>query len=259
MLLAFDVGNRTVAAGLFQGDRLLLDFRLSSDAGLSAEEYAAAVLARLEGAGYGAVDVDAAAVASVVPAVSRAVCAGVSGNLHVEPYLIGTSSTYDIENRYNKPELLGVDRLVNASAAWRRLHKPCIVVDFGTATTVDAIADGAFIGGAILPGPKTAAGSLGRTALVGQVELSPPSRAIGRDTAECVSSGVLFGLAAAVDSLVERFAGEMGLLPVVIATGGDAGLVVPFCERVDEVIPTLTLEGVALVWALNNPPKTLKK
>lgn len=255
MLLVFDIGNRTVAAGLFAGERLALDFRLGTDAARNAEEYAAQILSHLERAGYEAGEVEAAAVASVVPAVTEAVCGAVRGSLHIEPYVLGPATNYGIENRYSRPDRLGVDRLVNAVAAWERLRRPCVVVDCGTAITVDAVADGAFLGGAILPGVSTSVAALGGAALLRGVRARPPSSAIGRDTEACVGSGVILGLALAVEGLVRRFAEEMGSDPRVLATGGEAELISSHSGCVDEVVPSLTLEGIRLVAERNPIPK----
>jgi type III pantothenate kinase len=153
----------------------------------------------------------------------------------------------------DNPRELGADRVVNALAAFSRYGGPCIVIDFGTATTYDAVNEkGEFLGGSISPGVQTKNASLTReTARLPLVELNAPRTAIGKNTIEAIQSALVFGTAAEADGIVERMRKELGGSATVVATGGLAPLIVPHCHFVDETDPWLTLEGLRLVFERN--------
>lgn len=155
----------------------------------------------------------------------------------------------DVEN----PETVGIDRICGAAAAYHRLQHACVVADIGTAMTVNVVSDdGVFLGGAILPGPHTAARSLAEyTAALPKIDLRRPERHIGRNTEEAILSGVVFGAVGALRELTERYATEMGRWPQLVVTGGGASLIAELCEFVDNVVPHLTLLGIALAWQKN--------
>jgi type III pantothenate kinase len=157
----------------------------------------------------------------------------------------------------DNPRELGADRVVNALAAYSRYGGPCIVIDFGTATTYDAVSEkGEFLGGAIAPGLQTKNASLSReTARLPQVELQAPRAAIGKNTVDAIQSALIFGSAAEADGMIERMRKEFGGDATVVATGGLAPLVVPHCQFVDEYDPWLTLEGLRLVFERNAGPE----
>ena len=169
------------------------------------------------------------------------------------PLLVAASGTVPMAVRVDRPGEVGADRLVNALAAARLYGAPAIVVDFGTATTYDAIsAAGEYVGGAIAPGLQTSGASLFHaTARLIQVELAAPKTAIGRNTAESLQSGLIFGTAAEVDGMVARVRDELGEDATSIATGGYADVIVPHCSSIDEHDPWLTLEGLRLVFDRN--------
>jgi type III pantothenate kinase len=154
---------------------------------------------------------------------------------------------------YETPRELGVDRLLNAIAAFERVNGPAIVVDFGTATKLDCVSPkGEYMGGAIAPGLRTSLdGLIERAAKLSQVELSAPTRTLGRNTTHALQSGVIFGHAAMVDGMVERLQIDLGYKCHVIATGGLAGLIAEHAKRVNELEPNLTLEGLRILHARN--------
>ena len=153
----------------------------------------------------------------------------------------------------DNPREVGADRIVNAVAARERHGVPAIVVDFGTSTNFDVVsAEGAYIGGVIAPGVEIATNALvGGTAALRRVEFTPPRSPIGKGTVEAIQSGALYGHAGLVDGIVERISEEMGGSPVVIATGGLSSTIVPHCRRVDTTDEYLTLEGLRLIYDLN--------
>jgi type III pantothenate kinase len=156
----------------------------------------------------------------------------------------------------DNPRELGADRVVNALAAYDRYGGPCIVIDFGTATTYDTVSDkGEFLGGVIAPGVQTKNASLSReTARLPQVELQAPRGVIGKNTVEAIQSALVFGTAAEVDGIIDRMRKELGGSATVVATGGLASVIVPHCQFVDELDPWLTLEGLRLVFERNVGP-----
>lgn len=253
MLLAIDVGNTQTQAGVYSGDELLHEWRISTERAATADELAADhdQILRLRGGSLG--ELDEMVVASVVPALSSAYRSLATKYLRREALVIGPGVRTGVSLAIDNPHELGADRIVNAVAAHRRHGGPCIVVDFGTATTFDAVsAAGEYLGGAIAPGIETSLEALtSRAARLVKVELVAPERAIGKSTTESMRSGIVFGTVAMVDGVVERMKDELGHNALVVATGGLASLVFPLSEQIDEVDPLLTLEGLRLVHELN--------
>jgi type III pantothenate kinase len=253
MLLALDIGNTETTVGLFAGDRLEGHWRLHTTAQRTPDEWASALTAYLTQAGHSTQEVGAAIVASVAPQVTQSLCAGVAAATTREPVLVDGRSKLPITLDVDEPLTVGADRIVNTLAASQLFKRDTIVVDFGTATTFDCItSDGRFIGGVIMPGIRTASDELvRRTAKLPATELTPPARAIGRRTEDCIRAGVLWGTADAVDGLVRRIKAEWPnkKTPQTIATGGLAGLVAPLSKEIESVHPDLTLVGLRLAAA----------
>ncbi|HKQ56481.1 MAG TPA: type III pantothenate kinase, partial [Candidatus Eisenbacteria bacterium] len=187
---------------------------------------------------------------SVVPALTKP-WAGALGRLAGRPPVeVNADTAHGLAIRYRDRNAVGADRIANAIAARALYGTPAIVVDLGTATTFDCISrQGDYLGGAITPGVATSAEELfRRAARLHRVELRRPARALGRTTEESLQAGVLWGAAGQVDALVRRLALEMKGTPVVIATGGLAGIVTPECETINRVDEALTLKGMRLIW-----------
>ncbi len=250
MLLAIDVGNTQTVVGLYDGDRLAEHWRTASVRGRTADELAVELQGLLAVRGRGFADVTATVASSGVPQLSEALRQAASTHLGHEALLVGPGVDTGLELRVDNPAEVGPDRIANCVAALALGGGPLVVVDFGTAINFDAVsADGAFLGGAIAPGLQVAVEALGeRAARLFQVELRAPGRAIGRNTAENMQSGAIFGYAGLVDGLVRRFRAELDGAATVIATGGLSAVVAPHCETVDRVEPWLTLEGLRLIW-----------
>lgn len=254
MLLAIDVGNTQTQAGVYHGEELLHEWRISTERGATADELAAHhdQILRLRGGSLG--ELDEMVVASVVPPLSAEYRSLALKYLQREALMIGPGVRTGISLAIDNPRELGADRLVNAVAAYRMHGGPCIVVDFGTATTFDAISEaGEYLGGAIAPGLETSLDALtARAARLVKIDLVAPPRAIGKSTAESMRSGVVFGTVAMVDGVVARLKEELSPGTLVLATGGLASLVFPLSEQIDEIHPLLTLEGLRLVHELNS-------
>ena len=257
MLLALDIGNTNVTLGLFRAGALLATRRLATDARATTDELEVALDGLLRLDGVALADVDAISLASVVPALTSAVEA--IALRRDRQLLVASPGTVPFAVRVDRPGDVGADRLVNALAAGRLYGTPAVVVDFGTATTLDCVAaDGAYVGGAIAPGLELGLEALAaRTAKLPRIELRAPDRAIGRDTISAMQSGTIFGYQALATGLLERVRRELAdandTTPAgvkAILTGGlSAAPWARALEGIDAIDPELTLKGLAILHA----------
>ena len=253
MLIAIDVGNTQTVMGLFRGDDLVDQWRLSTVRERTADEYSLFFAGLLRQDGWRLEELDGVALSSVVPnatdALVQVATEMVGGQLVVVGPGIRTGMAISIDN----PREVGADRVVNSVAASESYGTPVISVDFGTSTNFDVVdATGAYIGGAIAPGLEVSQGALiTATAALRRVENKAPRSAIGHNTAEAMQSGLVYGHAGLVDGIVERLRAEVGGEPAVVATGGLASTIVPHCRRVDLVDERLTLDGLRLLYERN--------
>jgi type III pantothenate kinase len=253
MLLAVDVGNTNIVVGLFRGERLEHSWRMATDPRKMADEYAIVLGSMLEHAGHGFRDVTGISISSVVPALPATFRDLGERYFDLAPLVVSADIATGVKIAIDNPREMGADRIVNALAVLRMHRVPAIVIDFGTATTFDAISsNGELLGSAIAPGLVTAMeGLYQRAARLFSVELVPPSSAIGRNTVHAVQSGGVFGYVALVDGMVARIRKEMEPDPLVIATGGLAPILVGETTVVDVTDPHLTLHGLRLIHELN--------
>lgn len=257
MLLAIDIGNTNITVGIFRAGALLTTRRAATDARATTDEVELLLDGLLRLDGVALADLDAIAMASVVPALSGAVEA--IAERRDRPLLIAGAGTVPLAIRVDRPSEVGADRLVNALAAGRLHGTPAVVVDFGTATTLDCIAaDGAYVGGAIAPGLELGLEALAaRTAKLPRIELRAPDRAIGRDTVSAMQAGTVFGYQALAAGLLERVRRELadanGVAPAevrAILTGGlSAAPWARSLDGIDVIDPDLTLKGLAILYA----------
>jgi len=252
VLIAVDAGNTHTVVGLFEGETLTDHWRIATNANRTSDEHALLLSQFLAQHGSWFAEVTGMVVSSTVPRLTAVLRELAERYLSVAPVVLEPGTRSGMPILYDNPRQVGPDRIANALAAFRRYGGPTIMVDFGTATTVDAIsAKGEYLGGAILPGIEISVDALfQRAAALSWVELAKPRRVIGKTTAESVQSGVLYGFAAAVDGLVGRFEAELGRCTVV-STGGLAELVTPLTERIQHHEPWLTLQGLRLIHAMN--------
>ena len=253
MLLTIDVGNTQTVLGLWNGAELTNHWRISTNAERTSDELALLIsdLLGLRGIAFEPEKMGIA-VSSVVPRVTAALREmtdewfGIKG-LVLEP---GTRTGMPI--LYDNPKEVGADRIANAVGAFELYGGPCICVDFGTATTFDAIsARGEYLGGAIIPGIEISLDALfGRAAALRRIELIEPRNVIGKNTVESMQSGAVYGFTAQVDGLCERMVAELGAASIV-ATGGLAGLIAPLSTMIQHHQPWITLIGLRLVWERN--------
>ncbi|GAB4230314.1 MAG: type III pantothenate kinase [Acidobacteriota bacterium] len=251
MLLVVDVGNSHTVLGVFHRERLLHSWRVTTRRETTSHEYAALIgnlfsLHRIPPEGIRGV-----AVCSVVPPLNEAMGELCRESFGVEPLFLEPARQSLIPVRYHRPEEVGADRVANALAAREMFGTPCVVVDFGTATTFDVIsAEGEYLGGAIAPGLGIAAEALyARTARLPRIEIRPPGRCIGRTTVESMQAGLYFGYLGLVERILADTARELGTRPRVVATGGFANLLARDGAPFDSVEPHLTLHGLRIFFA----------
>lgn len=253
MLLVVDVGNTNIVYGLFEGERLVHQFRVESSRGRTADEYAVVVRQLLAMRGVEAGSVTASIIASVVPSLTEPMRDLVKRAFGHEPAVVGPGIKTGMAILYENPREVGADRIVNAVAAYERFHEGCIVVDFGTATTFDCVTPkGEYLGGVICPGIQISADALfSRAAKLPRVEIAKPPKVVGRNTQHSMQSGIVYGYVALVDGLVERLTEELGFPCRVVATGGLARVIAPLAKRIEHVDDDLTLTGLRIIHERN--------
>lgn len=255
VLLALDVGNTNIVVGLHDGRRWLDSWRAATDSSRMSDEYAALFDGFFKYAGASLRDVSSVVLSSVVPALTATFSEMSKRYCSCEPIVVGVGIATGVKNLYDNPREVGADRIANAVATFKQYGGPAIVIDFGTATTFDALSgNGEYLGGAIAPGLNIAADALFRSAArLFRVELKRPEAAIGRNTGASVQSGIMIGYVGLVEGLITRFREEMGPAKV-IATGGLAEIIASQSKMVDIIDPMLTLDGLRLIYELNREP-----
>lgn len=253
MLLTIDIGNTNITLGLYEGQTLGSRWRLATDHNRMPDEYGIQILGMLQHSGCAPSQLHGICLASVVPQLTERICKACLIYLHQDPFVITHEVKTGIRILYDPPKAVGADRIVDAVAVKHLYGGPACVVDFGTATTFDAItADFDYLGGAISPGIGISADALfERTSQLPRVELKRPPAAIGTNTAFAIQSGLLFGYVALVEGMVERFRKELGSGMKVIATGGLAEIVARETDSIQIIAPWLTLDGLRILWDLN--------
>jgi type III pantothenate kinase len=254
-LLAIDVGNTNAVFGVFAGANLVGSWRLATAPERTADEYAAMLLPLFDHEGIGRRAFTGAVIASVVPPLTAIMSDLVGRYWHVAPLVVSHELKTGLEIRYDRPREVGADRICDAVAAKALYGCPAIIIDFGTATTFNAIsAKGEYLGGAIAPGISISMEALARyAAQLNRIELTAPPAAIGRNTEHAMQSGVFLGYLGLVESMTARFQQELGGGARVIATGGLSTLIGPATPIIEVVDPELTVQGLRLLWEMNRP------
>ncbi len=243
-MAAIDIGNTNISLGIFRGGHLVKAGDIPTKSAL----YSAGLKKIL-----GAYRIEAALICSVVPGATAVIAGGIKKICGQKPYIIGKDFKVPIINKYLNPRQVGQDRLVNAYAATRFYGAPAIVVDYGTAITLDVISgDREYLGGVILPGLELSLRALAEnTALLPKVSIFAPSGVIGRDTKKSMVNGIVLGSAAATGDLIAKIKKIIGDCVVVVATGGNCRLMKKYCGKIQYLDPALTLRGINLVYRKN--------
>jgi type III pantothenate kinase len=253
MLLAIDVGNTNITLGLYLGDELGPRWRLATEHERMPDEFGLQIVGLLDHEGQVVKNISGICLASVVPPLTSKMVQACEKYLDKAPLVVDAGVKTGVRILYEDPKAVGADRIADAAAVQRLYGGPACVVDFGTATTFDAISpEGDYLGGAISPGIGIAAEALFmRAAKLPRVDLQRPPTAIGRNTTDAMQSGLLFGYVALVEGMVDRFRQELGSEMKVIATGGLAEIISAETDTIQVVAPWLTLEGLRIIWNLN--------
>ncbi len=253
MLLVIDVGNTNTVIGVFEGEKLIHDWRIRTVVDHTIDEYGMLILSLYKSSRISAKTIRAIIISCVVPPMLNILEPLCEKYFHLKPLIVGPGVKTGMPIFYDNPKEVGADRVVNAVAAYEKYHRDCIIVDFGTATTFDYVSPrGEYMGGCISPGIMISSEALfDRAAKLPRVELSRPKAVVAKDTVSSMQAGILFGYAGLVDGIVGRMKAEVKSDPIVVATGGLARVVAAEAKSIDVVEEMLTLEGLRIIYMRN--------
>jgi len=249
MLLAVDIGNTNTVLGIFLEKKLIEDWKIRTESERTSDEYGLTLLSLLGSSGIEKKDIKSVIISSVVPPLTPVFQNLCQKLFQLRPLVVGPGLKTGMSILYENPLEVGADRIVVAVAAFEKYGGPCVVVDFGTATTFDAVsAKGEYLGGAIAPGIQISAEALFlKTAKLPRIEIRKPKKAIGRSTVASMQSGLFFGYIGLISNIIAKIKKELGGKAKVISTGGFAAYISPEIKSIDFNEPHLTLEGLRII------------
>ncbi len=253
MLLAIDIGNSNIVIGGIENDQIKFEARIATDRIKTSDQYGVEIKNILNLFEVSLQQVEDCIISSVVPPVFNAVRTGVIKLTGLTPMVVGPGIKTGLNIQMDNPASVGSDLIVAAVAALQEYQAPLMLIDMGTATTITVVdKDNTYIGGAIIPGVRVSAEALSsRAAQLPGIQLDRPKRAIGKNTVECMRSGIMFGAAAMLDGMIERMEAELGKQTTVVATGGIAQFVAPLCKREIRLEKDLLLKGLNIIYKKN--------
>ena len=253
MLLAIDIGNINILIGGIQDDQIIFKARIATDRTRTSDQYGVEIKNMIEALGSKISDISDCIISSVVPPVFNSVRTGVIKIIGKQPMVVGPGLKTGLNIHVDVPSQVGSDRIVIAVAALAEYQAPLILIDMGTATTIEVVEpENRYLGGVIFPGVKVSLDALtSRAAQLPGISLDQPKQVIGKNTVDCMRSGTMYGNAAMIDGLVDRMEEELGHKSTIIATGGLARFITPLCKREIIVEKDLLLKGLNLLYKKN--------
>jgi type III pantothenate kinase len=253
MLLAIDIGNTNIVIGCIKDDEIIFKARIATDRTRTSDQYGVEIKNMLEAFGLSRDDIDDCIIASVVPPVFNSVQTGVQKVIGKQPMVVGPGLKTGLNIHVDIPSQVGSDLIVAAVAALAEYPAPLVLIDLGTATTIEVIEpENVFIGGLIFPGVMVSLDSLSaHAAQLPGISLDKPKRVVGKNTVDCMRSGMMYGTASMLDGIIDRIAEELGHESTVIATGGLAQFVIPLCKHEIILEKELLLKGLNIIYKKN--------
>lgn len=253
MLLAIDIGNTNLVIGCFRDDKILFKARIATDRTRTSDQYGVEIKNMLEAYGVDRSDIKDCIISSVVPPVFNSVRTGVIKIIGKQPMVVGPGLKTGLNIHVDVPSQVGSDRIVIAVAALAEYKAPLLLLDLGTATTIEAVEpENVYMGGVIFPGVRVSLDALtSRAAQLPGISLDQPKQVIGKNTVDCMRSGMMYGTAAMIDGLIERMEEELGHRCTLIATGGLAQFITPLCRREIILEKDLLLKGLNIIYKKN--------
>lgn len=253
MIIAIDMGNTNIVVGCIDDEKIHFTERISTNLNYTELEYAMAIKAVMDIRGVSAADVKGSIISSVIPSLTHIVKNALRKLLKTEPLVVGAGLKTGLNIKIDDPGSLGADIAVDSIAALNLYKTPNIVIDMGTATTMTALdKEGSYIGGIIFPGVNVSLESLvSKTSLLPRISYSTPKKVIGSNTIDAMKSGIIYGEAARIDGMIDRFEDELGEKASVVATGGLASVIIPHCKHDITLDPDLLLKGLKIIYDKN--------